>query len=133
MKGKWHRTVGATPANTDPRASTVDLKTQTRHERQNEQGDADKHCNVAISLQNSVISDHQNDHDRHDHRDGGPHQLAKSRRLPAKTVLSNINPVDHRDADAVEEGGNGQNERVGLSRCHPKNNVHDQRKDGKSA
>ena len=108
----------------DPHARTADLAAEAGHERQQEQGHTDKTGDVGVAEQDPVVADDQDDRDRTSNGQGAPDGLAHGSAGPAGLFIGQVDAIDHGDAEAIEQCGDGQDERVSLAGHDAQNHVH---------
>ena len=63
-----------------------------------------------------MVANRKDYRDRAHDCDRAPGNLAHPRAVPARVASRNVDAVDHCDADAIERGGDGEDEWVGVAR-----------------
>src|SRR6185312_7142007 len=113
-------------ADVDPDPGAVDHPAQAGNQGQDQQQRTDGQEDVGGTAQDPVVADDPQGEDGRHHRQPGPHQLARGRVV----VVDQIQPVDHRDADAVEGHDRGKDDRIGIPGPEAQHDVHHQGHDG---
>ncbi len=88
-----------------PQGGAIHGATNDGHQRHEEENDTGQHEQVAEAQEHAMIS-HDGEHqDKSHERDRSPRHLSNSGRLPSDDALSNIQPVNHGDAKAIDDRG----------------------------
>ena len=122
------------PADADPHLGAVDLAHRVGQDRgDGEQHQADRAEGVGVALQRPRLLDHGEHDDERGHANCAPHDLERRgrrghrgdrvARVPVTAGL--LQPVDHHDAQAVEQRGKRQQQRIRPRRQPPDGEVRD--------
>ena len=107
----------------DPRA--VDGAAQAGHEGQQQKAETDDHCGVGVAAQHPMVLDQPDHRDRAEHPDRAPDQLPEGVGIGAgpRPRVREVEPVDHHQAQSVEQRRRRQQHRVGVLRLEPQDDV----------
>jgi hypothetical protein len=118
----------AVRSDADPDPGPELLRAQSGHQRQQEQDDAEQAQGVGEALEGSVVAQHGGHQDEHHDAQQGPDQL-----LPGAVhgrLVDHVDPVDHHQAEPVEQHDTGQDHRVRVRDAPADSQVGQQGEDG---
>ena len=111
-------------ADLDPDVCAETRAPDAGDDREDQQQERGEHRHVAEPLQHPVVADRE-DHGEGDHDgDRGPGDLPDAGGVPAVEPVGDVEAGDLRDADAVEQRGDREEERVGIGGDDAERDVH---------
>ena len=114
--------------NADPKLSTVDVATNQRQHRRNQQRDANHHGDEHIASKRQVAFNKPDDRAGRSERNDGPDHLLDGKQIGGVGgLLGQVESIDFGDAEPVKKHTDWQQQRIGLAGLAAQNHVNDQR------
>ena len=105
----------------DPDAGAVDRPAEARDEGQQEEEEGEEARDVGVAAQPAVVAEDDEHGDREPHAERHPDELLGG--AVEELHATEVDAVDHRQAESVEEDGDGHEDGVGVLRLPPHDDV----------